>query len=232
MVDKFLSEEDFFNEDNPTTRVPVCLVLDTSGSMNGNPIQELNKGVELFFKTVADDEIAKFAAEISIITFGIGGVTQIVNFAEVENQKVPRLRAGSVTPMGEAVNKAIDVLMKRKEIYSDNGVSYFQPWLVLMTDGKATDNISEASKRATDLVNERKLTVIPVGIGNAANLAELALFSPKIKPAKLKGLEFDKFFSWLSQSVISTSMSTPADPINLSNTNSWNTIAGACEYRG
>ena len=36
--------------DNPTPRVPVCLCLDTSGSMSGSPINELNEGIKLFMK--------------------------------------------------------------------------------------------------------------------------------------------------------------------------------------
>ena len=42
-----LRQEDLV--ENPTARVPICLVLDVSGSMDGEPIRELNEGVELFF---------------------------------------------------------------------------------------------------------------------------------------------------------------------------------------
>ena len=44
--------------DNPTARVPVCLCLDTSGSMYGTPIQELNDGVRLFYEAISEDETA------------------------------------------------------------------------------------------------------------------------------------------------------------------------------
>ena len=40
--------EDLIN--NPTARVPVCLCLDTSGSMDGQPINELNEGVRYILR--------------------------------------------------------------------------------------------------------------------------------------------------------------------------------------
>ena len=45
MDNNLLRREDLVN--NPTARVPVCLCLDISGSMDGDPIDELNKGVRL-----------------------------------------------------------------------------------------------------------------------------------------------------------------------------------------
>lgn len=55
--------------DNPTTRVPVVLCLDTSGSMMGDKISELNKGVKQFFEAVKNDDIAKYSVELCIVTF-------------------------------------------------------------------------------------------------------------------------------------------------------------------
>ena len=52
--------EDLVN--NPTARVPVCLCLDTSGSMGGMPIDELNEGVRLFYEAIREDETALYSA--------------------------------------------------------------------------------------------------------------------------------------------------------------------------
>lgn len=60
--------EDLAN--NPTARVPVCLCLDTRGSMSSDPINELNKGVKLFYEAIREDETTLYSAEISVITFG------------------------------------------------------------------------------------------------------------------------------------------------------------------
>lgn len=208
--------EDLVN--NPTARVPVCLCLDTSGSMEGQPIEELNEGVHLFYEAIKEDETALYSAEISIVTFG-GNAECIKDFSSLEIQpEAPKLSAYGMTPMGEAVNMALDLLEKRKEEYKDKGVDYYQPWLVLMTDGEPNGDAEELSKainRTANLVKQKKLTVFPIGIGKDADMEVLAKFSPERSPLKLQGLKFKEFFAWLSKSVSKTSQSTPGETIKL-----------------
>ena len=209
--------EDLVN--NPTARVPVCLCLDTSGSMDGQPINELNEGVRLFYEAIKEDETALYSAEISIITFGGNNAECIADFASLELQpNAPELSASGMTPMGEAVNMALDLLERRKDEYKDRGVDYYQPWLVLMTDGEPNGDKSELSRainRTVELVNQKKLTVFPIGIGAYADMNVLGQFSPKRPPLKLQGLKFREFFAWLSKSVSKTSQSTPGESVKL-----------------
>lgn len=209
--------EDLVN--NPTARVPVCLCLDTSGSMDGQPINELNEGVRLFYEAIKEDETALYSAEISIVTFGGNNAECIVDFASLELQpNAPIMYASGRTPMGEAVNMALDLLERRKDEYKDRGVDYYQPWLVLMTDGEPNGDKTELSRainRTVELVNQRKLTVFPIGIGTYADMNVLGKFSPNRQPLKLQGLKFKEFFAWLSKSVSKTSQSTPGEKIIL-----------------
>lgn len=200
--------------DNPTPRVPVCLVLDCSYSMSGKPINELNEGVGMFFNAIKNDEVAKHSAEISIITFG-NRAEMLLDFASIDSQEVPQLSANGSTPMGEAVTLAIDKLQRRKNEYSNAGVDYYQPWVVLMTDGKPTDDIQQAAKKTVNLIENKKLTIFPIGIGKNADMIALEEFSPKRKPLRLKGLNFSDFFEWLSMSVSRVSQSIPGEKVKL-----------------
>ena len=204
--------------DNPTTRVPVALCLDTSASMFGEKIDELNKGVTQFFNAILDDDIAKYSVELSIITFS-STATKVLDFANIERQvaafKQLQIQAHGNTAMGAAVNMALDMLDARKKEYQDKGVDYWQPWLVLMTDGQPTDAITLAAERASKLVLERKLTIFPIGIGDGANMARLKQFSPKREPLRLKGLMLSEFFDWLGKSVKTTSQSAPRTSVKL-----------------
>lgn len=217
MDNNLLRREDLVN--NPTARVPVCLCLDISGSMVGDPIDELNKGVRLFYDAINEDEVAAYSAEISIVTFGGTKAECLADFASLQLQpQPPVLSAYGMTPMGEAVNLGLDLLEKRKDEYKDAGVDYFQPWLVLMTDGQPNgDNreFSRAVNRTVELVNAKKLTVFPIGIGREADMNALAQFSPKRPPLRLQGLKFKEFFQWLSKSVSKTSQSIPGESIKL-----------------
>lgn len=201
--------------DNPTSRVPVSLCIDTSTSMAGSPIEELVRGVNLFYDAIDEDDDAHDSAEINIVEFN-SSAGLVHDFASIERlQRITSLTANGATAMGAGVNLALDTLDRRKATYSDVGVPYYQPWLVLMTDGGPTDNIDLAVKRVIDLVEAKKLTVFPIGIGGGADMNTLARFSPNRPPLRLDGLKFKEFFEWLSKSVARVSRSTPGDTVKL-----------------
>lgn len=204
--------------ENPTPRVPVTLCLDTSGSMLGDKIRELVEGVNLFYNAIDTDDDAHDAAEVSIVEFNTGA-NLIQDFASVERlARIDVIEPTGATYLGEGVNLALDTLEKRKSIYSNAGVLYYQPWLVLMTDGQPNGDyatLERAVQRVTDLVEAKKLTVFPIGIGADADMDVLKRFSPNRDPLRLRGLSFKEFFEWLSKSVSRVSRSTPGDTVKL-----------------
>ena len=216
-----ISQDDLF--DNPTTRIPVCLCLDISGSMDGAPIEELNEGILRFYEAVCADEIASYSAEIAIVVFGSFGskkVRCVQPFMTLsENPKPPVLTAEGCTPIGEGVNMALDLLEQRKKEYITAGVDYHQPWLLLMTDGAPIGSDEQEQKRAQrrvqQLLAQKKLVVFPLGVGKAKqeNLQKYA--SEDIPPMKLKGLRFREFFRWLSQSVVQVSGTMAGEPFRV-----------------
>lgn len=212
-----LRVEDLVN--NPTARIPVCLCLDVSSSMRGDRINELNAGIQLFYDAIKEDEMALYSAEISIVTFN-DRANEVVDFASLDLQpNPPILTASGPTNMGEGVNLALDLLEQRKKEYQEKGIDYYQPWLVLMTDGEPNGDpaeLSRAMSRTVSLVENRKLTVFPIGIGREANLDILKKFSPKNQPLRLQGLKFKEFFTWLSQSVSKVSQSFPGEKSEIS----------------
>ncbi len=212
-----LRQEDLVS--NPTTRLPVCLCLDVSYSMSGNPIQELSEGIKYFFEAIKSDEIARYSVELSIVAFQ-SDATVILDFANIDRQGIPSLTASGSTSMGEGVNLALDTLEKRKKEYSNKGADYYQPWMVLMTDGYPTDDTSSAISRVKQLGNSKKLTVFPVAIGHDADMDILKQFSTMKNNMVLKVTSaeyFKEFFEWLSQSVTVASQSIPGDKVNMPN---------------
>jgi len=217
--------------ENPTPRVPICLVLDCSPSMSGDvscgaavqqtnprPIDELNEGIKLLFNSILEDEVAKYAAEISIVAFS-EVAEQVLDFDSIIRVSPPTVELEMEhggTSIGSGVIKALQLLDRRKNEYKDAGVDYFQPWMVLMTDGQPTDDTHiEISQDVSNLVSNKKLTVFPIGIGKGADMSVLAMFSPKRSPLRLKGLRFKEFFEWLSKSIAATSRSTPGEKVSL-----------------
>ena len=224
-------EEDVTSDDlndNPTTRVPVVLCLDVSASMTiDNRIDQLNQGVQEFFRSISEDHIARYSAEICIVTFG-SEAQKLVDFNYADRQKEAfakmTLQARGNTAMGSAVEMSLSLLDARKKEYQEKGIDYWQPWLVLMTDGQATDNIDMAVARCQELVGQGKLVIFPLALGKGANLKQLELFSPKRPPMRFNEHKMSEFFNWLSQSVRTTSQSTLGDKVNLPDISAWSVL--------
>lgn len=209
--------------ENPSPRCAVALVLDTSSSMSGNPIRLLNEGVHLFIEEVKRDDLARWSVELAIYTFG-STVTQVMDFTSVDAiENAPSFSAAGLTPMGQAVEMALRALDARKRQYRSVGVTYYQPWMVLMSDGAPTDSWTQAARKARDLATNKKLVSLPIGVGDA-DLDTLSQFSNK--PAlRLEGLKFREFFLWLSASMARVSASTSsASEVTLPAVDSWASI--------
>ena len=84
--------------DNPEPRCPCLLLLDTSGSMEGPAIEELNNGLILFKHELCGDSLAMKRVEVAVVTFG--PVRTLADFQTPDQFEAPRLEASGDTPMG------------------------------------------------------------------------------------------------------------------------------------
>jgi uncharacterized protein YegL len=204
---------------NPEHRCPSVLILDVSGSMQGDPIKQLQEGVAVYRDSLYGDSLARKRVEVAILTFG--GVVEVVqSFTTAENFTAPALTARGDTPMGEAVVTALKLLTDRKTEYKSAAIQYYRPWVFLLTDGGPTDANSRHWTEAKDLIKEgeagKKFSFFTVGV-DGADLERLTELNPARTPLKLQGLEFKKMFQWLSSSQQSVSRSNPGDKVQLTN---------------
>jgi uncharacterized protein YegL len=195
-------------DDNPDPRIACALLLDTSGSMTGPPIDLLNRGFETFCDEIKRDELARKRAEIMVITFG--GMARVeVPFTEGRDLQPRRFSATGDTPMGAALDLAVDLLVQQKQAYRQAGLEYYRPWLFVLTDGEPTDDnvYPMAAERVRRAEDAKGLSVFAIGVGSAANLDRLRPMSSKRVPVMLDGLNFAEYFKWLSASLSAASSS-------------------------
>jgi uncharacterized protein YegL len=132
-------------------------------------------------------------------------------FVTADQFQPPALDATGETPLGEAVSRGLALLRDRKEIYKQNGLDYFRPWIFTITDGRPTDRGWEAVAEQVRQEETRK-GVVFYGVGvEGADLQTLAKFSPGRPPLKLKGLAFGELFTWLSKSLSAIAHSRPGE---------------------
>lgn len=200
---------------NPEQRCPCLLLLDTSGSMQGSPISELNKALETFKQELMSDSMAMQRVEIGIVSFG--PVQILSHFQTADTFIPPQLNASGNTPMGEAIETGLEMLESRKHTYKQAGISYYRPWIFLITDGGPTDNWQRAAElvRAGDNSEKKQFNFFAVGV-EGANMSILSqICSPSRPPMKLQGLSFRELFVWLSASLGGVSRSQLGQAVTL-----------------
>lgn len=222
---------------NPEPRCPVVLLLDTSSSMQGEPIQELNKGLKTFEKAIKTHQKAALRVEVALIAFGSpvravdvqgGGGTLPFDaeraFVTADSFVAPALEAKGNTPLGAGMRRAIKMLKDCKEMYKQNAVSYFRPWIFLISDGEPNDeNWEEVAVEAKSEEDRKGVTIFTVGVEDA-DMEILAHFSNR-GPLKLKGLAFEELFLWLSSSMNQVANSEPGDDqIPLPSVEDWTAV--------
>ncbi len=209
--------------ENAEPRCPSLLLLDVSGSMQGEPLKELQAGLEIYRDSLLADSLAKKRVEVAVMTFG-GRVDLLQTFATADAFTTPQLAIAGDTPMGQAVVEGLDYLEQHKQVLKTNGVGYYRPWVFLITDGGPTDKHSsfwtQAVQRVKDGAMKKSFSFFAVGV-EGADMECLAELSSARAPVALKGLEFRKLFEWLSASQQAVSRSATTDEVPLTSPAGW-----------
>ena len=197
MDDKYLRRHREELNASSAVVTPICIVVDTSHSMvdgrfvdsqGRTRMERLNDGIQQFLDEIKKDDLLADSVEIAIVTFNTEAGTALA-FSTIENIQGVTIAGGSTagdTPKG--VEAALDLLENEKNFLKNNGKKYNQPWIVIMSDGRATPgkeaydpitrkkDFSEINNRLRIVQNKTKamesngkLTVIPVLISETTD---------------------------------------------------------------
>jgi uncharacterized protein YegL len=197
-------------------KCPCVLVIDTSSSMSGEPMKELNKGLTIFKEQILDDHTASNRLEVAIVTFN-SQVEVIRPFDLLKDMAVPELDPKGTTKLVDGVRRGISILNERKEYYKSSGQTYYRPYIILMTDGAPDDDQDTAGlkKDVYEGVAGKHFNFWSFGVQNANMDMLKGIAHPEFPPLMLKGVEFGKFFQWLSSSMSVISKSHEGDSISI-----------------
>lgn len=184
-------------------RLPVYLLLDTSGSMYGEPIEAVKNGMQVLVSTLRQDPYALETAYLSVITFN-STAQQVSTLTELSAFQQPNLDANGCTALGEALSllaQKVDqeVTKTTAEVKGD-----WKPLVFIMTDGEPTDDLN---KGLAEFKKRKFGMVVACAAGQGANIDTLKKITESVVQLDTAdSATIKSFFKWVSASVSAGSM--------------------------
>jgi uncharacterized protein YegL len=183
-------------------KLPVYLLLDTSGSMHGEPIEAVRNGMQTLVSALRQDPHALESAYLSVITFA-ETAAQVVPLTELAQFQIPTLTASGTTSMGAALTLLAERVQQEVAKTTIDQKGDWKPIVFMMTDGSATDDLTAgiAAIKAAKIG-----ALIACAAGPAADTTELQRITDSV--VKLDTTDSNTiraFFKWVSASIATTS---------------------------
>lgn len=214
---------------NSSPRCPVVLAVDTSGSMRGDKIDEVNRGVQKFLDFIKKDYLCKKRVELAIVSFNDTPLI-ISDFGPAETKQFIPLQAKGGTNMAPALEKVLNIIDARKREYKNHGRNYFRPMVFFMTDGGPADEkkFLEMKSKVYELTKQKHLVFFAIKIGfekdgeqDKRHSQLLQNFDCMVPSGRLDLDKIGDFFNWLSKSVNQVSNSASTNRLEIPDPNAW-----------
>ncbi len=184
-------------------RLPIYILIDTSGSMRGEPIESVRVGLDALATSLRRDPFALETVWLSVITFDREAKVA-VPLTELADFTIPELNPPETSPTN--LGEALDLLFARYRLEvkrsTANEKGDWLPMLVIMTDGAPSDTL--LFKQTVAMLKSYKFArIICCAAGPKAKVEPLK----QIPDAAIYSLDtldsssFTKFWSWVSASV-------------------------------
>lgn len=184
-------------------RLPVYLLLDTSGSMYGEPIEAVKNGVQVLVNTLRSDPYALETAYLSIITFS-SKAQQITPLTELANFQTPDIEASGCTSLGDALSLLAQKVDQEVTKTTPEMKGDWRPLVFIMTDGVPTDDITQG------LASFKKIKfgmVVACAAGKGADQNILKQITDSVVSLDTTdSATIKSFFKWVSASISTSSM--------------------------
>jgi len=185
-------------------RLPVYILLDSSGSMAGEPIIAMETGLQTLLGDLTNDPQAMDTVWLSVITFD-STAEQIVPLMDINEFQAPHLTASGSTALGEAFELLTEQIDEEVRKTTDAQKGDWKPIVFVFTDGEPNDGWEEA----VDEFRDRGLaTVVACGAGSEVKEDALRHVGDKVVLLKDTHLgTLGKFMDWVTQCITATSKS-------------------------
>ena len=183
-------------------RLPVYILLDTSGSMTGEPIEAVKNGVQMMMHSLRQNPQAIETAYVSIITFDTDA-KQIVPLTDLASFQMVDIQASGVTSLGAALSLLADKIESEVNKTTLEQKGDWKPLTFIMTDGIPTDDWNSGYNK---LKNVYKGLIVGCAAGQGADDTILKKITESV--VRLDSADSEsiaKFFQWVTASISTSS---------------------------
>ena len=160
-------------------RLPIYLLIDTTGSMKGEPIESVRNGIDAMLNTLRQDPYALETVNISIITYD-RDVNQLLPLTPIDEIQIPQITTADFGPTH--MGAALEMLLEKVDKEVNNGNhrlnNDYKPILFLLTDGQPTDKM--LCNNLIPKVKSKFTTIVCCAIGPKAKTEYLKLLTDKV----------------------------------------------------
>jgi uncharacterized protein YegL len=186
-----------------TRRLPVYILADVSGSMQGTPIESVKAGIGQLHRDLMTDPQAIESAFLSVITFS-GSAQQLVPLTEVSHFVPPQFTASGQTNFGDALRLLIECFETEIIRTTADQKGDWKPLVFILSDGAPTD--ADWPMFAQELQAKRPANIIALACGDQADVNVLKQVTETvIQMRDMSPDAFRAFFKFVSASVRQTS---------------------------
>lgn len=183
-------------------RLPVYILIDTSGSMKGEPIESVKVGLSDMIATLRLDPYALETVCVSIITYD-KDVKQILPLTELANLQMPDIVCPDSGPThtGAALNMLCSCYDREVNKGTNEQKGDWMPLLFLLTDGKPSD-LMVYEDAITNVKRHPFTNIVACAAGPKAKTEPLKKLTDKVFSLDtMDSSTFKKFFEWVTLNV-------------------------------